>query len=566
VDWVPGFLFVGAHKQLIARAPDAGWFSATTSDGKTIASDQLGTVKADNLEGAQIFFFRAKGVEQELADVQGWTAEKGLELIAPLFKGRNVPYTEGDRFYLQNHISFLNHPGEWVFKKTETGARLFWWPPSEDALTQVESPKRTQIADLSNASHLVFKNLVVRHAAPDPNGFGIGLQNSDPAEGVRQGLIIESCAVYQNQRFGIAIRGCRDALVKNCLVVDNSYGITISKSRGVVVEGNEIAWNLNDGLIIAWDIEGAVVKNNAIHHHSRFAHPDNFQTYRGVKDVVLDSNVLVASGQGAHTQQTVDLTARNNIFAGTSANVFFTSGPDTKNTGTEKEGGGYILENNTFSLFANGAVIIKGPGHKMEGNVFDVRGGKYAYGGDEPASGVTSKNNRFWVTNSSHGILASFKDGKAQRFTNLEDLQKQTGLEEGSEFGDPQFPSVPVQVASLDGKRISECTESRLFYDGTDVFKTGDHLEFDFDGVDRIVRDSDGVSIVIDPPLATAPVTTVLLANWGTKSVGKIDLTTKDKRGSTVNFEAFLRGDFDNDGKRDVPAWPDGIRNPRKSP
>ncbi|MFZ4683294.1 MAG: right-handed parallel beta-helix repeat-containing protein, partial [Terrimicrobiaceae bacterium] len=400
---------------------------------------------------------------------------------------------------------------------------------------------------------------------PDPNGFGIGFQNRATAEGVRTGITVTGCSVYQNLRYGIAIRGCRDATVKNCLVADNSYGFAISQSRNVLVEENEIAWNLNDGLLVTWDTEDVVVKKNAIHHHSRFAHPDNFQTYRGVKNVLLDSNVLVASGQGAHTQQTVDLTARNNIFAGTSANVFFTSGPDTKNTGTEKEGGGYVLENNTFALFANGAVIIKGPGHKMTGNIFAVQGGKYAYGSDEPSSGVTSKNNRFWISDSSHGILASFKEGRSIRFTNLEDLQTQTGLEEGSDLVDPAFPNAPVRVAGLDGKKISLCTESRLFYEGTDAFKTGDHVEFDFDGVDRVVRDADGESIVIDPPLASAPVTTVLLANWGTKPVGKIDLRTKDKRGSTVNFEAYMRGDFNDDGQRDVPAWPAGITSPRKT-
>lgn len=568
LDWKPEFLFAGAGKQLIAREPNGGWFSAVTSDGKTIASDKLGGVQADSLAGAQIFFFRAKGVAQEFADVQDWTSSKGgsLDLVNPLFKGASVPYTPGDRFYLQNHIAFLDQPGEWVTTANANGTRIFWWPPSKDALATAESPRREMVVDLSAASHVTVKNLHVRHGSKSSSGFGIGFQNTAAKNGGRGGITIEGCAVYQNQRFGMSINGTTDAVVKNCLVVDNSYGITCSHSRNVLIENNEIAWNLNDGLIIAWDIEDAVVRGNSIHHHSRFAHPDNFQTYRGVKNVLLDSNVLVASGQGAHTQQTVDLTARNNIFAGSSANLFFTSGPDRKNTGTEKEGGGYVLENNTFSLFANGAVVINGSGHKMANNIFDVRGGKYAYGGDQPPTSVESKNNRFWITNSSHGTIGGFKDGKMLSYKNLSELQEKTGLEEGSEVGDPEFPNVPVRVVSLDGKRISECTESFLVYEGSDAFKAGDHIEFDFDGVDRVVTDTDGSSITIRPPLASAPVTTVLISNWESKPVGKIDLSTRDtKRGSTVNFEAYLRGDFNNDGKRDVPPWPDGIANPRKT-
>lgn len=569
IDWAPTSLFAGAAKQLIAREPNSGWFSATTSDGKTISSDGLAGVKAESLADAQIFFFRAKGVEQQFADVQDWsngTKGTSLDLIEPLFKGRAVPYTEGDRFYLQNHTSFIDRPGEWVSQKTDAGTRLFWWPPSKDSLALAESPRREQVIDLSGANYVTVKNLAIRHAAPSASGFGIGFQNTGATTGARNGVTIESCTVYQNQRFGVVLNGCNDTTLKNSLITDNSYGVTISKSRNVLVQNNEIAWNLNDGLIIAWDTEDAIVKGNVIHHHSRFAHPDNFQTYRGVKNVLLDSNVLVASGQGAHTQQTVDLTARNNIFAGASANVFFTSGPDNKNTGTEKEGGGYVLENNTFTLFANGAVLIKGPGHKMSGNVFDVRGGTYAYGADVPSAAVESKNNRFAMAHSSHNLLASFKDAKSERFSDLKDLQEKTGLEEGSVFGDPQFPSAPVLVASLDGKRISECTESRLVYDGENAFKPGDHVEFDFDGVDRVVRDADATSIVIDPPLPGAPLTTVLLSNWGSKPVGKINLATNDRRGSTVNFEAYMRGDFDNDGKRNVPAWPEGIASPRKNP
>lgn len=570
IDWEPRHLFAGADKQVVAREPNSGWLSATTTDGKTISSDKLPTINADNLAGTQIFYFLAKGVIQKLADVQGWAGAKGgaIELATPLFGGQKITYSSGDRFYLQNHTAFLDRPKEWIKQKTDTGVRVFWWPPSKEALDLAESPNRIEVVNLSKASHVILRNLHVRHGAADPNGLGIGFENSPPAEGLREGIIIESCAVYQNQRFGIKINGCKDITLRRCLVVDNSYGASISKSRNILVEENEIAWNLNDGLVIAWDIEDAIVRKNAIHHHSRFGHPDNFQTYRGVKNLLLDSNVLVASGQGAHNQQAVDVTARNNIFAGASANVFFLSQsePDSKNTGTEKEGGGFTLANNTFSLYANGAVVILGTGHKLEGNVFDIRGGKYAYGGKTPSTAIASKNNRFWISNSPDGMIASLFDGKNLRYSDLGDLQEKTGLEEGSVMGDPEFASVPERLVSLDGGKIHLCTESQLFYAGADAFKTGDHVEFDFDGVDRVVKEADASSVVIDPPLASAPVTTVLMANWGNRPVGKIDLRnrTKDGRGSDVDFEAYMSGDFNGDGKRDVPPWPEGINNPRK--
>lgn len=567
-DFVPEFLFVGARQQFIAREPNSGWFSASTTDGKTISSDQLASVKADHLEGTQIFYFLAKGVEQQLADVKGWSGAKGgpIEMASPLFGRQRVTYTDGDRFYLQNHLDFLDRAGDWVVQKTATGSRLFWWPPSREALDNVEAPRRDNVVDLTKASHVTVKGFEIRHAARSSSGSGLGIPSAPLAEGQREGLTIESCSIYQNQRFGVHLEGCRDLTLRRCLVADNSYGVALSKSRNVLVEENEIAWNLNDGLVIAWDIEDAIVRRNAIHHHSRFSHPDNFQTYRGVKNVLLDSNVLVASGQSAHTQQTVDLTARNNLIMAPSANSFFTAGPDTKNTGTQKEGGGYTLENNTFSLFPNGAVVLIGTGHKFEGNIFDIRGGKYAYGGDVAPDSITSKNNRFAISHAEHANLAGFK-GKGQRFNDLEKLQKETGLEEGSVFGDAQFASVPDRVVDIDGKKIALCTESRLFldYDSTEPFKTGDHIEFDFDGIDRVVKGADGESVTIAPPLAAAPLTTVTVTNWGAKPVGKIDLRTKDKHGANLNFEAYLRGDFNDDGQRDAAPWPEGLTSPRQS-
>ncbi len=567
VDWEPAHLFFGAHQQRIARIPTTGWFSVSSTDGQIVNSDQLAAVTADDLSGAAMFYFLAKGVVQTLAPVKGWS-QKGsaLEVDRPLFKEGFATFTEADRFYLQNHLSFLTEPGKWVHQKTETGTRVFWWPPNREALALAESPRRIEVVSLGGSSFVVLRGLQVRHGAANPNGFGIGGIEGKGSPDAGRGIVIESCAIYQNQRFGLNLRGIRDGVIRRCLIVDNSYGATISNARNVLIEENQIAWNLNDGLVVAWDAEDIIVRRNAIHHHSRFAHPDNLQTYRGVKNYLLDSNVVMAAGQNAHTQQTVDLIARNNIIGGAVANSFFTSQsqPDSKNTGTEKEGGGYLMENNTFTLFANGAIPISGVGHTFKGNIFDIRGGKYAYGGKITPADLTSTDNLFWQAEARHAQLAALTGEGRKVFNTVEDLQA-AGLEKGSVYEDPKFAKIPLSVVSLDGKKIASNTESRLFFEGTNSFAVGDHVEYDFDGVDRVVRETDGLSIVIDPPLAQAPITTVLLTKWGDQPVGPMDFTTKSPHGAKLNFEAFMRADFDNDGKRDVPEWPAGIQSPRRA-
>lgn len=552
VDWVPVQLYVGSGKMPVARTPDSGWWTAA-SDGKTIQSPSLAEVRAESLEGAEVFFILMKTVRQELAKVGGWEKGGAITLDAPLFKGESAPYGSGDRFYIQNHTAFLDRPGEWVAQKTSAGARLIFWPPSAGAV--VEAPRRETVVDMTGASDVVLRGLEVRHAAKSPGGFGIGSKAG--ADGGRR-IVIENCAVYQNGRFGISLNGFSDSAVRRCLVADNSYGLAVGRSRGVAIEENEIAWNENDGLTVTYGSEAVVIRRNAIHHHSRFAHPDNFQTYRGVKNVTLDSNVLAAAGQGAHMQETSDLIARNNIVAGSSANLFIIGKGGTTS--------GFQLERNTFALYPEGGVVVDGEGHRFDGNLFDIGGGKNGYSGKAKSEAFSSTNNLFWK--SGQGALVTFSQGGYKAFDSLPPLQASTGLEAGSVMENPGFPSAPLSAARLDPNRMAECTAAWLVLDPRDGsgIAVGDHVEFDFDGVDRIVKSVSNGGITVEPPLRDAPITSVTVLNWKSRPVGPIDLRSKSGRGSNVDFEAFMRGDFNGDGKRDIPAWPGGIQAPRVGP
>jgi hypothetical protein len=411
------------------------------------------------------------------------------------------------------------------------------------------------VVDLTNAGHVTVRGLHVRHAADSTNGFGIGT-GTGGGEGRREGLVIEDCAIYQNGRFGVSLNGVTDATLRRCLVVDNSYGVMVGRSRGVVIEECQVAWNENDGVAVTWGSEDVTLRRNAIHHHSRFGHPDNFQTYRGVKRVTLDSNVLVASGQGAHTQETGALVARNNVFAGSSANLFFTGKGNTTD--------GYRLEQNTFALYPEGGVVLQGEGHSFAGNVFDVRSGSNAYAGKVRPKVFTSTGNHFSLADNAKGVLVSFSEGGFKTFRDPVSLEAATGWESGSTLGEAGFANAPLGAGRLDPNRIGECTAERLLLDPRDGsgIKTGDHVEFDFDGVDRVVTGSAGGEIVIAPALREAPVMGVTVLNWGDRPVSRLDL--RGKSGSTVDVEAFLAGDFNGDGTRDIPAWPDGITPPRK--
>ena len=58
-------------------------------------------------------------------------------------------------------------------------------------------------------------------------------------------------------------------------------------------------------------------------------------------------------------------------------------------------------------------------------------------------------------------------------------------------------------------------------------------------------------------PLATTPDRVMFVVNWKDRQDFTLDFSSphNDKYGSTISVPAFLKGDFDGDGTRDVPAY-----------
>ena len=102
----------------------------------------------------------------------------------------------------------------------------------------------------------------------------------------------------------------------------------------------------------------------------------------------------------------------------------------------------------------------------------------------------------------------------------------------------------------------------------------GKVIEINFDGCVRRVTAKDGAAITIDPPLPAAPVKCWLVADWGANRNFALDLRLRSAAeskapapGSNIDIPAYRRGDFDGDGRRDVPAYPhDWGRDARMSP
>ncbi|MEK7414528.1 MAG: right-handed parallel beta-helix repeat-containing protein [Planctomycetota bacterium] len=555
IDWQPTAFFEDGAEQDIARTPNEGWWPTVKADHTTVTDPKNLTQTTDVWKGSTLFFFRYKGVAQTRKKVTGFDpATSTLTLDAPLGSGK-ATYTAGsDRYRLENLVTLIDRPGEWAWTaQGESGARLFYWPKQQDiAKAVIEIPRRPRVFDLGATAYSTVQGFEIVHAAyPGRTPDAAVLNNCDNAViGAGDSITITGCSIHHNGRFGIQGGGYKNLKIVRNLIYRNQYGIALSGQSGTLIENNEIADGTVDGLIISHKASDIMVRGNYIHHHNSMAHPDNIQMHNVTKNITFDSNLVVSAGQSVMMENCSQIVFRNNMFAGSAANMMIMGhGNATKGT----------WERNTFAMWTAALFSLTAQDYTISRNIMVNNGGTVFYG--IPAKGEFSADHNLWFR--APGVTFQLgtinrQDAKAEKFNTLEELQKKSGQEKDSVMKDPEFKNAPVICTSLDAKKIGDNTRECLIVDAMGgQFKVGDAVEVHFDGVVRKVIAQEGETVTIDPPLAEAPDRVLLISNWKDKTEFTLDLASpfNDQHGSTINAPAYARGDFDGDGKRDIPEY-----------
>lgn len=156
--------------------------------------------------------------------------------------------------------------------------------------------------------------------------------------------------------------------------------------------------------------------------------------------------------------------------------------------------------------------------------------------------------------------------------TDLAGFQATTGLDLNSTNSDPLFVNAPFGINVLDSALLHQATRDTFSLRDTNLFLVGDHVEINFDGVVRTVTASSGAVVTVDPPLEEKPLKDYLIANWGTNTDFALDLGLQPGSpgvglgqgggtvGSSISIEQFQNGDFDGDGRRNIPQIPADLR------
>jgi len=546
VDWEPKALFEDGKPLTKAREPNTGWWTAEGGGTHTLVDSKHLTQADGYWVGSTIFFWDVDVTSQGWRRVVAFDAKTHtLKLDRPIYRDRVVEPGK-DRYYVENKLTLLDRPGEWVVEAAGKPHRVFLWPSGGDDPNGhlMEAPRRSRfIFEYANRKHLRIEGFEVRHGA----GHGIGSW-SPTAEGIS----ITNCYVHHNLGNGLYIGVTNDVMVRGNLVAENHNGVTCGTVNNIVIERNEIADNAFDGLVVSHKSNNVTIQRNFIHGHNLWGHPDNIQFFRDVRNVVIEENVILDAGQAIMMEECDRGLIRGNVIAGSAAVAVIHGHRNVHN---------FKIINNTIAFTGYGPLSFTGTNYEVLNNVL-YPGGHAATLLVASAEGFHSDHNLLFKPAGLTGPFAAFARNWPR---NLEGYRKVSGQDSHSVCADPQFVNAPKYCIQIDGRRLFECTASRLIVRGsTGIFEVGDHVEVRFDGVIRRVNAVGEDHIIIEPALKTPPEKGGLVLNWKEKRDFGLDLRVRPTSpgrgkgkdgvdmGANLDIQAFARGDVDGDGKPDI--------------
>ena len=551
LDWQPQRLFEGDQLMICARTPDVGWWSITEGLSLTEFTDigNLTQTDRDAWKGWTVAILEQAGGSIQHIPVASFDPEsRKITLATPYSRYRTKIDEKRDRYFMENHISALDGPGQYVIHPKGDGCRLIVWPREVDEQGQpvIHCPRRRGLVTITGISHVVIDGLEICYST----GVGIGSSMGKP----NRGVVIQNCSIHHNASYGIQKRQSEDFVVRRNVIQHNSHGVVKGKAVDALVEENDIGFNHVDGVIAAGQCNGVTIRRNYIHDHYLWGHPDNLQFWSDVRDVTIQDNVLVNAGQTMMSEGLTNVKLINNLWLGSRAVSMI-----VQSQGAE-------IRHNTVVAVATPA-NWQGTGFSVHNNVFAPLRDMVCYGVPDKES-FQSDYNLMWNGTAPRMplvVLGRWKDA----FRDVEAIRDRIGQETHGLVARPKFRNAAKFFTTTHYARIAECSASRLVlrepHNGG--LAVGDHIELNFDGAVRSVTKAGPDWIEFRPSLPEPPINGVAIANWGEQtdfawdlrldeaSPGKAQADSGRDIGCDLDLQAYKRGDFDGDGRRDVPSW-----------
>jgi hypothetical protein len=283
--------------------------------------------------------------------------------------------------------------------------------------------------------------------------------------------------------------------------------------------------------------------------------------YREVTNVRFQDNLLLAAGQSLMMEETRDGEFTGNMVVGSGAYMLIFG---------HSNAGHYRVHNNTLAMSGYGCMSLTWEDYDVRENIFMSGHGSALYG-VRGVDGYTADRNVFF--NSRRSVDPMILATDAGWLRDFDAARASSGQDENSIYTDPKFRNAPIAFRVLDSRRLDECSNDTWYLrGGAEGWRVGDYVEVNFDGVQRRITAADGAVITVAPGLDEKPIKGWLVANWGDNPDFQLDLRPADGSpasslsaacgpvGSTVDIQAYLNGDFNGDGQRDLPELPDVLQ------
>ncbi|MCZ7644642.1 MAG: right-handed parallel beta-helix repeat-containing protein [Planctomycetota bacterium] len=461
-----------------------------------------------------------------------------------------------DWYRIVNLPTLIREPGSYAVVPRGAGIRMFVWPPEgvDFEKRKIEGSRRRMGLRGEKVSHVTVEGLEVARVVERGLAFDDGEHNAF----IRCAAYFCRMGPFMTEAAGIYLSQQKHAAVRHCLSVLNGHGLMLYKTSNTAVEGNVAGRNIVDGIVVAWYSNDVTVARNYVFDNWAEKHPDGVQTYRTAKNLVLDRNFFFCVGQGWQCEETQDAQAARNVWAGIHHNAISCSKrPSTQGHEPNRR---LRFANNTVFTGAIGTgydgcalenVILSSVGILADGEVDRNLYGSRAGGGaayEKGGSATWTKTFEEWQAavkpNSQHDRLAEIRFRNGPRF---------------EAKGECEEPG-PLK---LNG--------------GSAGFEIGDHVELDCDGVVREVAEVTSTGIAVKPALEPERLGkgAMVVWNWKERTDFTLDLRLADDSpgkgmaqdggdvGSPIDVQAYMRGDPDGDGKRDLPDLPPEVAGHR---
>lgn len=485
-----------------------------------------------------------------------------------------------DDYSVRNLVTLINEPGEWAIdlKKNKVYIRTYEDADPNKSTVEISRKEAWGGGSVSGGITWLPKSAYITidgFESINNTAFGVGFSVDESNNGGHH-IEILNCIAYHNinpigrSSAGIYIHNCRDVLIKNCVSIQNfNDGFSIGACKNIVCEENEIGGNLVDGVKVAWRSDNIKFIRNYIHDQWAMSHPDGFQTFAGVENLVMDSNLIMNVGQIWQCEGTRKVKCTNNCFVGPHHNSLSISARDTVNGQKFYPCSDFEWANNTIALVESAGFTF---------GINDVAYNNLVYiGRDRNASAYyawaewKSDYNLFW---SKDNIKVQFKAGPVNekgKYYNIEQIAKDLKQEEHSKIADPKMKNMPVYYARLDLKKLKLDEPDKFYIYGNtkENFEAGDFIEINFDGIARTVTEVTGDYFKFEPKVAGIDYFGGdVVCNWKKNKNFAVDVRLNDDSpgkkmgkdgkdvGSTIDIQAYKNGDFNGDGKRDLPVVP----------